>query len=155
MTDTLKIALTTQEGRSAKRPHQTYLSLFEPSSGLETSFPLSVKDSGKAKVELVCLAPQQEPSADQHPRLRKTFLFRYSWLRVHFQPSSSLLRSAARSHTRVKLSIFLSRQIPILLAQCWRNLYDMANCQRYITFSNPIPRVRPSSPPYSSQPLLL
>ena len=51
--DTLKIVLTAQEGRSAKRPHQTYLSVSDPTSGLETSFPFSVKDSGKAKVELV------------------------------------------------------------------------------------------------------
>ena len=51
--DALKIVLTTQEGRSSKRPHQTYLSLTDPSSGLETSFPFSVKESGKAKVELV------------------------------------------------------------------------------------------------------
>lgn len=51
-TDSLKIILTTQEGYTAKRAHQTYLSLSD-STGLETSFPLQVKDNGKGKVELV------------------------------------------------------------------------------------------------------
>ncbi|MCJ1447760.1 MAG: hypothetical protein MMC23_008271, partial [Stictis urceolatum] len=50
--DTLKIILTTQEGKSAKRPHQAFLSVEDLSTGLETSFPLSVKESGKAKLEL-------------------------------------------------------------------------------------------------------
>ena len=55
--DTLKIALTVQEGRSGKRAHQTYLSISDPTTGLETSFPFSVKESGKAKLELVGTLP--------------------------------------------------------------------------------------------------
>nr|POE77571.1 isoform 2 of dolichyl-diphosphooligosaccharide--protein glycosyltransferase subunit 2 [Quercus suber] len=51
-TDTLKIILTTTEGKTAKRPHQAFLTLQEPSTGLEESFPFSVKDNGKGKVEL-------------------------------------------------------------------------------------------------------
>lgn len=51
-TDSLKIVLTTREGSTMKRAHQTYL-LLSDSTGLETSFPLQVKDSGKGKIELV------------------------------------------------------------------------------------------------------
>jgi oligosaccharyltransferase complex subunit delta (ribophorin II) len=51
--DTLKIILTTTDGKKAKRPHQAFLTLTEPASGLEESFIFSVKDTGKGKVELV------------------------------------------------------------------------------------------------------
>ncbi|KAF1933865.1 uncharacterized protein M421DRAFT_56 [Didymella exigua CBS 183.55] len=51
-TDVLKIDLTTVDGGTAKRPHQAFLTLTDPASGLEESFVLSVKDSGKAKVSL-------------------------------------------------------------------------------------------------------
>lgn len=51
--DTLKVILTTQEGKSAKRPHQAFLLLQDPITNLDISYPLSVKDSGKAKMELV------------------------------------------------------------------------------------------------------
>lgn len=51
--DTLKVILTTQDGKSAKRPHQAFLLLQDPITNLDISYPLSVKDSGKAKVELV------------------------------------------------------------------------------------------------------
>ncbi|KAL9621116.1 MAG: hypothetical protein Q9160_004367 [Pyrenula sp. 1 TL-2023] len=51
--DTLKIILTTQNGKQARRPHQAFLLLKDPSSGLDISYPFSVKDSGKAKIDLV------------------------------------------------------------------------------------------------------
>lgn len=51
--DNLKIILTTQDGKSAKRPNQAFLLLSDPSSNLDVSYPFSVKESGKAKVELV------------------------------------------------------------------------------------------------------
>jgi hypothetical protein len=51
--NTLKLALTAQEGRSAKRPHQAFLLLKDQDSGLDISYPFSVKDSGKSRVELV------------------------------------------------------------------------------------------------------
>jgi len=38
---------------SAKRPHQAFLLLKDSSSNLDISYPLSVKDSGKAKIDLV------------------------------------------------------------------------------------------------------
>ena len=51
--DTLKIVLTTTEGRTAKKPHQAFLTLHEPTTGLEESFAFSIKENGKGKVELV------------------------------------------------------------------------------------------------------
>ena len=53
-TDTLKLLLTTTEDKTAKRPHQAFLTLHEPKTGLEESFVFTVKESGKARVELVC-----------------------------------------------------------------------------------------------------
>ncbi|KIW26235.1 uncharacterized protein PV07_09348 [Cladophialophora immunda] len=50
--DTLKITLTTQEGKSAKRPHQAFLLLQDQEGRLDVSYPFSVKESGKAKVEV-------------------------------------------------------------------------------------------------------
>lgn len=46
--------MTTTEDKTAKRPHQAFLTLHEPKTGLEESFVFNVKESGKAKVELVC-----------------------------------------------------------------------------------------------------
>ncbi|KAF7677913.1 hypothetical protein GT037_004772 [Alternaria burnsii] len=51
-TDTLKLVLTTLDGSTAKRPHQAFLTLTEPTTGLEESFVFNAKDSGKAKVDL-------------------------------------------------------------------------------------------------------
>jgi oligosaccharyltransferase complex subunit delta (ribophorin II) len=51
-TETLKIALTTKEGSKAKRPHQAFL-LLKEKSGLEAPYPLDIKSSGKATVDLV------------------------------------------------------------------------------------------------------
>lgn len=56
--DTLKVILTTTEGNAAKRPHQAFLYLREPSTGLEEAFPFSIKESGKAKVEVVSATPR-------------------------------------------------------------------------------------------------
>ncbi|KAI1656963.1 Oligosaccharyltransferase subunit Ribophorin II-domain-containing protein [Daldinia decipiens] len=50
--DSLKIILTAKENGKGKRPHQAFLVLREPGSGLEAPFPLTVKDNGKATVEI-------------------------------------------------------------------------------------------------------
>lgn len=50
--DTLTVSLTAKDSGKAKRPHQAFL-LLKDDSGLEAPFPLSVKDSGKAKVQIV------------------------------------------------------------------------------------------------------
>ncbi|KAI8959843.1 Oligosaccharyltransferase subunit Ribophorin II-domain-containing protein [Daldinia sp. FL1419] len=50
--DSLKILLTAKEDGKGKRPHQAFLVLRDPTSGLEAPFPLTVKDNGKATVEI-------------------------------------------------------------------------------------------------------
>jgi oligosaccharyltransferase complex subunit delta (ribophorin II) len=50
-TDTLKIILTATEDGKAKRPHQAFLLLRDQDTGLEATFPFSVKDTGKGKVD--------------------------------------------------------------------------------------------------------
>ncbi|EEH07067.1 conserved hypothetical protein [Histoplasma capsulatum G186AR] len=50
--DILKLSLTTREGVAAKRAHQVFLLLKELDSGLDLSYPLNVKESGKANLEL-------------------------------------------------------------------------------------------------------
>ncbi|EMC94716.1 hypothetical protein BAUCODRAFT_35956 [Baudoinia panamericana UAMH 10762] len=50
--DSLKVILTTTEGSTGKRAHQAFLTLHEPTTGLEESFPFSVKENGKGKVEV-------------------------------------------------------------------------------------------------------
>lgn len=51
--DTLKVILTAKENGKGKRPHQAFLVLQEPKSGLEAPFPLTVKETGKAVVQIV------------------------------------------------------------------------------------------------------
>ncbi|KAI2472563.1 Oligosaccharyltransferase subunit Ribophorin II-domain-containing protein [Annulohypoxylon bovei var. microspora] len=50
--DTFKLKLKTQENGKGRRAHQAFLVFREPTSGLEAPFPLTVKDSGKATVEI-------------------------------------------------------------------------------------------------------
>jgi len=81
--DTLKVILTTQDGKSAKRPHQAFLLLQDPSTNLDISYPFSVKESGKAKVELVgscdVTLPPEDPSLTLTSmcRPRRTCQFNY------------------------------------------------------------------------------
>jgi oligosaccharyltransferase complex subunit delta (ribophorin II) len=51
--DVLKLLLTTVDGKTAKRPHQAFLTLTDPTTGLEESIVVDVKESGKGKVNLV------------------------------------------------------------------------------------------------------
>ncbi|KAL2174647.1 Oligosaccharyltransferase subunit Ribophorin II-domain-containing protein [Thermothelomyces heterothallicus CBS 202.75] len=50
--DTLKLILTAKENGKGKRPHQAFLVLQERESGLEAPFPLAVKETGKAVVQI-------------------------------------------------------------------------------------------------------
>ncbi|SLM33778.1 oligosaccharyltransferase subunit ribophorin ii protein [Lasallia pustulata] len=50
--DTLKILLTAQEDKRPKRPHQAFLQIMEPTTGLGTSYALAVRENGKGKIEL-------------------------------------------------------------------------------------------------------
>ena len=49
--------LTAKEDKKAKRPHQAFLRLEDPKSGLDTSYALTVKDTGKGKIEIVRSLP--------------------------------------------------------------------------------------------------
>lgn len=53
--DSIKVILTAKENGKAKRPHQAFLVLRETTStsGLDVQFPLTVKENGKAVVEIV------------------------------------------------------------------------------------------------------
>ncbi|KAK5130381.1 hypothetical protein LTR08_002173 [Meristemomyces frigidus] len=50
--DSLKIILTATEDKTGRKPHQAFLTLQEPTTGLEESFPFSLKENGKGKVEV-------------------------------------------------------------------------------------------------------
>ncbi|KAI9931034.1 hypothetical protein ASPWEDRAFT_99531 [Aspergillus wentii DTO 134E9] len=50
--DTLKVVLTAQEGRTPKAAHQVFLLLKDPETGLDISYPFNVKDNGKSRIEL-------------------------------------------------------------------------------------------------------
>ncbi|KAI1396643.1 Dolichyl-diphosphooligosaccharide--protein glycosyltransferase subunit Swp1 [Hypoxylon fuscum] len=50
--DTLKVLLTVQENGKGKRPHQAFLVLRQQGTTLEAPFPLTVKENGKASVEV-------------------------------------------------------------------------------------------------------
>lgn len=54
--DTLKVTLTAQEGSSAKQANQVFLLLQDPETGLDISYPFSVKNNGKSRLELVSSA---------------------------------------------------------------------------------------------------
>lgn len=50
---TLKLVLTAKDNGNGKRPHQAFLVLQDQDTGLEAPFPLTVKESGKATVQIV------------------------------------------------------------------------------------------------------
>jgi oligosaccharyltransferase complex subunit delta (ribophorin II) len=54
-TESIKLALTVTNGGKGRRAHQVFLTLASEESGLEESFPLDVKENGKAKLDLVGL----------------------------------------------------------------------------------------------------
>lgn len=51
--DSVRVALTTVEDKKAQRPHQAFLTLTEPRTGIEESFPLGIKESGKGGINIV------------------------------------------------------------------------------------------------------
>lgn len=60
--DKIKVLVTTTDGSKAKRPHQAFLTLKQASTGLEAPFPLTIKESGKATVDIVspCVSPEED-----------------------------------------------------------------------------------------------
>lgn len=99
--DTLKILLTINEGKKASQPHQAFLLLREPRSNLDTSFPLSIKDSGKGKLELVCSIRWKLPSIVNMnvPRAKRTSQFNSCQDHRHQARHSSLPLLALRNPT--------------------------------------------------------
>jgi oligosaccharyltransferase complex subunit delta (ribophorin II) len=59
-TSTLKVVLTAKDNGNGKRPHQAFLVLQDQDTGLEAPFPLTVKESGKATVQIVRAPVLQE-----------------------------------------------------------------------------------------------
>ncbi|KAI1421310.1 Oligosaccharyltransferase subunit Ribophorin II-domain-containing protein [Xylaria sp. FL1777] len=51
-TESIKVLLVAKEGGKGKRPHQAFLVLQDELSGLEAPFPLTVKENGKAVVDI-------------------------------------------------------------------------------------------------------
>ncbi|KAI0390203.1 Oligosaccharyltransferase subunit Ribophorin II-domain-containing protein [Xylariaceae sp. FL0594] len=51
-TDSIKVLLVAKEGGKGKRPHQAFVVLQEVESGLEAPYPLTVKENGKAVVDI-------------------------------------------------------------------------------------------------------
>ena len=52
-TDTLRLTFTTKDGQSTARPHQSFILIEDPTAKLDISIPVSVKTSGKAKIDIV------------------------------------------------------------------------------------------------------
>lgn len=61
--DTLKLSLTAKDNGKGKRPHQAFLILQEPESGVEAPFPFTVKENGKAVAQLVSQSIGNCPAA--------------------------------------------------------------------------------------------
>lgn len=53
-TATLRVSLTATENGKPKRPHQAFLLLKETQTGLEAPFPLTMRETGKGTVDVVC-----------------------------------------------------------------------------------------------------
>jgi len=52
-TDSLRLTFTTKDGQSTARPHQSFILIEDPSTKLDISIPVSVKASGKGKIDFV------------------------------------------------------------------------------------------------------
>ncbi|KAI9885008.1 MAG: hypothetical protein M1823_003210 [Watsoniomyces obsoletus] len=50
--DILKVTMTTIDGKTPKRPHQAFLVIQDVDTGLHPSYAMTVKESGKAKIEM-------------------------------------------------------------------------------------------------------
>jgi oligosaccharyltransferase complex subunit delta (ribophorin II) len=69
--DNLKIILTATEVGKPKRPHQAFLLLRDQDTGLESTFPFSMKETGKGKVELVRCVSSPHPSQAHEKQSQK------------------------------------------------------------------------------------
>ncbi|KAI1271035.1 Oligosaccharyltransferase subunit Ribophorin II-domain-containing protein [Xylaria sp. FL0933] len=51
-TESIKVLLVAKEGGKGKRPHQAFVVLQDEATGLEAPFPMTVKENGKAVVDI-------------------------------------------------------------------------------------------------------
>lgn len=51
--DSFKIILTAKDDGKAKRPHQAFVHLYSTKTDLSAPFPMTVKENGKAMVQIV------------------------------------------------------------------------------------------------------
>jgi oligosaccharyltransferase complex subunit delta (ribophorin II) len=113
----LKLVLTTVDGTTAKRPHQAFLTLTDPTSGLEESFVLSVKESGKAKVDLVGIASHCAPGCANIQQTQKDLP--HQFLTSSKPIPASIVIGAFGSSTPYKQKVFdltVSRDANVPLA---------------------------------------
>lgn len=52
-TGSVRLALTITNGGKPRRPHQGFLTITNPESGLEEAFPLTINDNGNSRFDLV------------------------------------------------------------------------------------------------------
>lgn len=151
--DTLKVLLTVQEDKKPKRPHQAFLHITEPTTGLETSYPLAVKENGKGKVELVSFGDECWfclRLSDDYNRHTRTSQVSSLVLRRRFRHLLLSVLLDRRNLTMALLLISLSEPTPVHHQPPRRSRYDMENCQRSTTSSGLILQVRPKLFPSSS-----
>lgn len=122
--DTLKLQLTTVDGKKATRPHQAFLTLTDPATGVEESFIFNVKDSGKGSVNLVrtlnqrswtkltCIGPQGPPASVPHFLSADPCVHRHWIFRVLYTLQGQSLRPECRP--RPQRSARHSREAPPL-----------------------------------------
>jgi hypothetical protein len=146
-TDSLKIILTATEDGKAKRPHQAFLLLREEETGLETTFPFEVKDTGKGKVDFVryrfpLIAKKLADTVNRH---KKTSPSNSSVAPLPSkQPSSSPLSAPPHLFPRTcsTLTLFLTLTSVSLHT---KNPFDMASSRRSTIFSAQILSLDPKS----------
>ena len=51
--ESLRVTFKTTNGGKARKPHQAFLTLTNPDSGLEEAFAIAVQENGKGKLDLV------------------------------------------------------------------------------------------------------
>lgn len=145
--DKLKVTVVTKDGSKPKRPHQAFLVVKESISGLEAPFPLTVKDSGKGSVEIVCLGPQtrnnwraRTNTKRSHKKISPANCFSPTAL----SPRASSLHLLAPPRARSLLfSTSTSSGTLLPLSKSPRSRCDMASLLRSTTSSEPTPRTLP------------
>lgn len=109
----LKVLLTAKENGKAKRPHQAFLVLREPASGLEAPFPFTVKDNGKAVVEIVrfTCSPGRRKNPPKTAYLSACTVYsnkRPSYVHTHIQKQADLPIQLAISPEPLQASVVLA-----------------------------------------------